>query len=51
MANLKPPYHIYARYEVYQDNKNVDFYKIPDKVLAHLGLNENNDKFNEESEE
>ena len=51
MANLKPPYHIYARYEVYQDNKNVDFYKIPDKVLAHLGLDENNDKFNEESEE
>lgn len=45
-ANLKAPYHVYARYEVYQDDKNVDFYKIPDKVLAHLGLNENSDRFN-----
>lgn len=50
-VKLKPPYHIYARYEVYQDNKNVDFYKIPDNVLAHLGLNENSDRFNEELEE
>jgi SAM-dependent methyltransferase len=38
-AGLKPPYHVYARYEVYQ-SKNVYFYKIPDKILAHLGLNE-----------
>jgi adenine-specific DNA-methyltransferase len=37
-AALKPPYHVYARYEVYQ-SKNVYFYKIPDKILAHLGLN------------
>ena len=49
-ANLKPPYHVYARYEVYQ-SKNVRFYKIPDKILAHLGLNENSDPYNEESEE
>lgn len=47
-ANLQTPYHVYARYEVYQDAKNVDFYKIPDKVLAHLGLNENSDRFNNE---
>ena len=47
-ADLKPPYHVYARYEVYQ-TKNVRFYKIPDKILAHLGLNENSDPFNEES--
>lgn len=46
-ADLKPPYHIYARYEVYQ-SKNVRFYKIPDKILAHLGLNENSDPFNED---
>ncbi|MBR0753544.1 site-specific DNA-methyltransferase [Bradyrhizobium jicamae] len=46
-AELKPPYHIYARYELYQ-SKNVQFWKIPDKILAHLGLNENSDRFNEE---
>lgn len=45
-ACLKPPYHVYARYEVYQ-SKNVFFYKIPDKILAHLGLNENSDCYNE----
>jgi len=49
-AQLKAPYHIYARYEVYQDEKNVIFYKIPDKVLAHLGLNENSDRFNNDLE-
>jgi adenine-specific DNA-methyltransferase len=46
-AGLKPPYNIYARYEVYQ-SKNVHFYKIPDKILAHLGLNESSDPYNEE---
>ena len=30
-----PPYHVYARYEVYQ-SRNVQFWKIPDKILAHL---------------
>jgi len=49
-SNLIPPYHVYARWETYQDDKNVVFYKIPDKVLAHLGLNENSDRFNEEDE-
>jgi adenine-specific DNA-methyltransferase len=44
-AGLKPPYHVYARYEVYQ-SPNVYFYKIPDKILAHLGLNENTDSYN-----
>jgi adenine-specific DNA-methyltransferase len=46
-AGLKPPYQVYARYEVYQ-SRNVQFWKIPDKILAHLGLNENSDRFNEE---
>lgn len=46
-ANLKPPYHVYARYEVYQ-SRNVQFWKIPDKILAHLGLNENSDRFNDD---
>jgi adenine-specific DNA-methyltransferase len=45
-AGLKPPYHVYARYEVYQ-SQNVIFYKIPDKILAHLGLNESSDSYNE----
>lgn len=49
-AALNPPYHVYARYEIYQA-RNVNFYKIPDKILAHLGLNENCDSFNEEEEE
>ena len=44
--NLNGPYHIYARYEVFQSN-SVKFYKIPDKILAHLGLNENSDSYNE----
>jgi len=46
-AGLKSPYHVYARYEVYQ-SQNVIFYKIPDKILAHLGLNESSDRFNED---
>lgn len=48
-AGLKQPYHVYARYEIYQSN-SVSFYKIPDKILAHLGLNENSDSFNEDEE-
>lgn len=44
---LAPPYHVYARYEIYQ-SPNVRFYKIPDKVLAHLGFNENMDAYNGE---
>lgn len=46
-AALAPPYHVYARYEVYQ-SRNVQFWKIPDKILAHLGLNENSDRFNDD---
>ncbi|HCJ7788422.1 TPA: hypothetical protein NV465_003261 [Escherichia coli] len=49
-ANLKQPYHVYARYEIYQ-SRSVVFYKIPDKILAHLGLNESSDSFNEDGEE
>ena len=48
-AGLKTPYHVYARYEVYQ-SPNVSFYKIPDRILAHLGLNEASDSYNEEEE-
>ncbi|WP_188915030.1 site-specific DNA-methyltransferase [Salinarimonas ramus] len=43
-AGLKPPFHVYARYEAFQ-SPNVRFWKIPDKILAHLGLDEN-DRYN-----
>ena len=43
-AGLKPPFHVYARYEDFQ-SPNVRFWKIPDKILAHLGLDEN-ERFN-----
>jgi len=46
VAGLQPPHHVYARYEILQ-SPNVRFWKIPDKILAHLGLNENSDQFNE----
>jgi len=45
-AGLKAPYHVYARYEMFQ-SQNVRFWKIPDKILAHLGLDENGE-FNSE---
>ncbi len=48
-ANLKPPYHVYARYETFQ-TPNVRFWKIPDKILAHLGLNED-DRYNDAGED
>lgn len=41
-ANISPPYHVYARYETYE-SPNVRFWKIPDRILAHLGLDENNE--------
>jgi adenine-specific DNA-methyltransferase len=47
-AGLKAPCHVYARYEVYQ-SQNVIFYKIPDKILAHPGLNESSDRYNEDT--
>jgi adenine-specific DNA-methyltransferase len=47
---VKTPYHVYARYQIYQTSK-VKFYQIPDKVLMHLGLNENSDRYNNEVEE
>lgn len=43
-AGVKTPYHVYARYETFQ-SPNVRFWKIPDRILAHLGLDEN-DEYN-----
>ena len=39
--------HVYARTQTYQTNK-VKFYQVPDKILLHLGLNENSDSYNNE---
>lgn len=46
---VNTPFHVYARYQVYQTSR-VKFYQIPDKILLHLGLNENNDRYNNEEE-
>ena len=46
---VNTPFHVYARYQVYQTAK-VKFYQIPDRVLMHLGLNENSDRYNNEED-
>ncbi len=48
-ARVNKPYQVYARYQIFQ-SPNVVFYQIPDKILAHLGLNENSDRFNNEED-
>lgn len=47
-AGIQPPFHVYARYEMFQ-SPNVRFWKIPDKILSDLGLTEN-DEYNNEDE-
>ncbi|WP_417594582.1 site-specific DNA-methyltransferase [Parasphingorhabdus sp.] len=46
-AGIEPPFHAYARYEMYQ-SPNVRFWKIPDKILSDLGLTEHDEYNNEE---
>lgn len=46
-AGLHPRYHVYARLWTYQ-GPNIEFYQIPDRILAHLGYNEAVDSFNQE---
>lgn len=46
---LKTKYHVYARYQMYNP-RSVNFYKIPDKILAHLGLNEQSERYNIDDE-
>lgn len=48
--NLVAPYYVYARNQLYQ-SKTVVFHKIPDKILAHLGLNESSDSYNLEEDD
>jgi adenine-specific DNA-methyltransferase len=48
-AGLKPSYHVYARFNLYQSD-DVRFYQIPDRILLDFGL-QLNDVFNNDSEE
>lgn len=45
-AGLKPIYHVYARFNLFQ-TENVDFLKIPDRILIDFGLDLRNDAFSE----
>ena len=38
-ADLKPPYHVYARVSAYS-GPNIEFYQIPQRILEKLGFNE-----------
>lgn len=46
-AGLKPQYHVYARFNLFQSD-DVRFYQIPDQILLDFGL-DMNDAFNNES--
>lgn len=46
-AGLQRRYHVYARLWTYQ-GPNIEFYQIPDRILAHLGYNESVDALNDE---
>jgi adenine-specific DNA-methyltransferase len=45
-AGVRAPYNVYARYEDFQAS-DVRFFKIPDRILAHLGVSESRDAFND----
>lgn len=45
---LASTYHVYARLYVFQ-TENVNFYQIPDRILADFGLNISSEPFNEAS--
>ena len=47
-AGLVARYHVYASIAPYTGN-SVEFYKIPDRVLEHIGFNQRQDSFNNES--
>ena len=48
-AGLKPTYHVYARFNLFQSD-DVRFYQIPDQILIDFGL-DINDAFNSESDD
>lgn len=47
-AGLAARYHVYASLAPYTGN-SIEFYKIPDKVLEHIGFNQRSDAFNNEA--
>lgn len=47
---LKPVYHVYARFNLFQSD-DVRFYQIPDQILLDFGLDINDDVFNNESDD
>jgi adenine-specific DNA-methyltransferase len=49
VAKLVPHYHVYASFAPYT-GAGIDFYKIPDKVLEHIGFNARADAYNNEEE-
>jgi len=48
-TNLKPRYHVYAHLWTYQ-GPSIEFYRIPDRILDHLGFNEMFDAYNNSDE-
>jgi adenine-specific DNA-methyltransferase len=48
-AGLKPVFHVYARYNLFQ-TENVRFYQIPDRILIDFGLDVRNDAFADEED-
>jgi len=48
-AGLKPLYHVYARFNLFQSD-DVRFYQIPDQILVDFGL-DINDAFNNEADD
>lgn len=49
-AGLSPRYHVYASLAPYTGN-GIEFYKIPDSVLEHIGFNVRADAYNNEAAE
>lgn len=49
-ANLASRYHVYASLAPYTGT-GIEFYKIPDSVLEHIGFNPRSDAYNNESTE
>jgi adenine-specific DNA-methyltransferase len=49
-AGLKPMYHVYARYNLFQ-TENVRFYQIPDRILIDFGLDLRNDPYSEDDDQ
>ena len=47
-AGLSARYHVYASLAPYTGN-SVEFYKIPDKVLEHIGFHPRSDAYNNEA--